>query len=107
GVDRGEEVGERARFARGELCKTVHHAGGLVGRRGRRLVEHERAVAADEDEVRERAADVDADPVASGSARLLQRWSPRSARIWARSSGVASASTARSRSSTLPERTTP
>ena len=65
-------------------AEPVHHAGRLVVERGRRLVEHDLAVGRDADEVGERAADVDPDPVAHRQPRSALR-AARSARSVRRS----------------------
>ena len=62
--ERGEVAALAARARRFEV---VHHALALVLRRGRGLVEVDRAIRADQDEIGEGPADVDADPVASRS----------------------------------------
>ena len=59
--DRGEQVAQRALFACRELFETLHHPARRVGSARRRLVEHERAVGAEQSEVREGAAHIDAD----------------------------------------------
>ena len=71
------EVGEREAEAVGELREPVHDAGRLVVERGRRLVEHDLAVGRHADEVGERPADVDPDPVAHRSALTRRGRGPR------------------------------
>jgi hypothetical protein len=58
------EVGDRGPEPFGKLRKAVHHADRLVVGRGRGLVEHDVAVGRHTDQIGERPADVDADPVA-------------------------------------------
>ncbi len=59
-LGRGEQIGERELHAVGEPPDAADHALGLIARRRRMLLERDAAVV-DEDEVGERAADVDAD----------------------------------------------
>ena len=62
-VGAGEQLGHAERLARREALEAAEDAVGLVARRGRMLVEHQRAVGARQHQVGEGAADVDADPV--------------------------------------------
>ncbi len=108
------ELGRGEPESLGELGDAVHHTDRLIGERGRRLVEHDLARGCDADQVGERAADIDTDPVAR-SVHPSHSVSPNAAvspaRTWvrrsARSSSVAWLSIARLRSSSEPVSTTP